>query len=96
MTQAFRNLIHCVILSGANDSNIISEHSDSAAMCIINNDVTGTLSIQVSHDGVTFATYQEGSTLADVTLPAVGKAAIYQHLAMFPFWKMRLRSNRQH
>lgn len=85
----YKTLGPAIILSGATDSNAISLHSDCAAIGIQHiGAATGTLSIQVSYDNVTWSTYQEGSTLADVPVPATTKACVYQLLPLFKYFRI--------
>jgi hypothetical protein len=94
MTVSFDSLLpSLVILSGATVSNILNakEHYGDAVGITIQSPGTldaGTYSIQVSSDGVTFATWQEGATLADVAVPAVNKATMYETLVGFMYIRL--------
>lgn len=86
------NMDPFTIINGATDSQVLSadyDYGDAAALGIGGSTSNaGTLSIQVSWDGTTWYTYQEGSPAADYTLPANGKAAICFGVVSFPYIRL--------
>lgn len=79
--------VRLTIATGTTASNTLlawNTYGNSAG-CIIQSPVTlpETVNIQISGDGgTTWTNYQEGSPLADLTVPAAGKSAPFDRLVM--------------
>lgn len=52
-----------------------------------------TFTLEVSADGTTFYTLQAGATLADMPVPAQGKAVTYTEPLAWPYFRIRASAN---
>jgi hypothetical protein len=89
-------LADVVVASGAAVSRSVrsaDEYSDATAVCIISPAAltAATYTIEVSFDGTTFVTLNDGA--ADIGPPAAGKGRQYVELIGFNFWRIKQSSN---
>lgn len=94
MSNFNATLTDVTIPSGASVSRsvkAVSEYADANLIGIISPaTLPDTVTIQVSHDDVTYATLNNGT--ADVAAPAAGKAGVYDQL-VFPYWRLSAAAN---
>ena len=86
MSQSRVNRVAATIQSGQTTSNVLLawQTYGSAAGIIIHSPSTlpETVFIEVSPDGINWNRLQDGSPLADVTVPSAGKSIYYDRLVL--------------
>jgi len=99
MSVSFVNRIPDLIIPvGSNVSQTVESNyvsSDAAMIGILSPASFQALTMvyEVSVDGVTFATLQAGTPLADVGPPAINKAATSIELVAWPYWRIKASGN---